>query len=808
MSEEEVSVQFGAETKGFDAGTKAAASSLGNVSDAVGKTERVFSDLNRGIMSHQKRLEDLNKEYQVIGRSANTAKGSFDSLASSFSGMNRQKVLTLQYTASDIVASLASGISPLTILMQQGGQVAQVFGAASLKIMGVGLAIGGAAYAVYDWWSAAQDAERATNQLNIALEATGKAVLSSDLQDEAKALARLPNVSKEAADQLIMGYSRAYNIGGDMIQGLTRLTIDFAAATGQEMGQAQKVLTRAFAEPAEGAKQLQHVFNDQLDPAIVNDIINMAKLGDVSGAQAKMFDLLNDKVKNAAENGLTDFDKQLNKVYNTLKDMGKEIKESWSGTSFMGFLSGGMVGTIGPQPDKKREKSAGEIQDEKEVLALIAAQEEANKKMERALELSRSVTSQEQERETIVRRIKDIQAQADVAKGRGNSSEYQTLLEGVEAYQEKLNKIDEAKARQAERAQKEAEREARQAAMSSDSQIQSLQRVEDEKYRTAEEMIRLQVSLKEIGLEEEYAALKENRERQYQADVIAMDRRRELWAKGSDEWRRITDEMAIAYEKYNQELMKLDERRIREVEQRNAKIQKEEEKAAKEAAKPWDKAFGVVEHSLDSMLEGILRGTQTTDEAIRRLAGNLVLSMINATTKGVLEWIKGEAMKTSATLTGNATRTSSDLAASAASSVGEKAAASGDIMMKASESAANVYESVSAIPYVGWIMAPAAAAAAFGAVAAFNSFEVGTNYVPTDMKAQIHEGERIVPKADNQRLMEAVEGGGSGGAQIHFHIKAMDGKDVKKFLAKNSKAIGKQMQGYLRSGGRIAMAGG
>jgi phage-related minor tail protein len=37
------------------------------------------------------------------------------------------------------------------------------------------------------------------------------------------------------------------------------------------------------------------------------------------------------------------------------------------------------------------------------------------------------------------------------------------------------------------------------------------------------------------------------------------------------------------------------------------------------------------------------------------------------------------------------------------------------------------------------------------------SFAVGTNYVPYDMKADIHEGERIIPKADNRALMDMLQ---------------------------------------------------
>lgn len=36
-------------------------------------------------------------------------------------------------------------------------------------------------------------------------------------------------------------------------------------------------------------------------------------------------------------------------------------------------------------------------------------------------------------------------------------------------------------------------------------------------------------------------------------------------------------------------------------------------------------------------------------------------------------------------------------------------------------------------------------------------FAVGTNYLPQDMVAVVHEGERIIPKADNRRLFEMLE---------------------------------------------------
>jgi hypothetical protein len=40
------------------------------------------------------------------------------------------------------------------------------------------------------------------------------------------------------------------------------------------------------------------------------------------------------------------------------------------------------------------------------------------------------------------------------------------------------------------------------------------------------------------------------------------------------------------------------------------------------------------------------------------------------------------------------------------------------------------------------------------ALAGIPSFDVGTNFVPYDMTANIHRGERIIPKADNAALLQ------------------------------------------------------
>jgi hypothetical protein len=66
--------------------------------------------------------------------------------------------------------------------------------------------------------------------------------------------------------------------------------------------------------------------------------------------------------------------------------------------------------------------------------------------------------------------------------------------------------------------------------------------------------------------------------------------------------------------------------------------------------------------------------------------------------------------------------------------------------------------------------AMSAAAAGYATLAALDQ---GTNYLPRDQIVQMHEGERVIPKADNTKLiqmMSTVSGGiGGGGGDIHLH---------------------------------------
>jgi TP901 family phage tail tape measure protein len=119
----------------------------------------------------------------------------------------------------------------------------------------------------------------------------------------------------------------------------------------------------------------------------------------------------------------------------------------------------------------------------------------------------------------------------------------------------------------------------------------------------------------------------------------------------------------------------------------------------------------------------------------------------------------------------------------------QKAFAMADAAIKIPQAAFSAYTAMVGIPFVGPVLAPIAAAAAV-AVGTQNlnsirsaktpSYAVGTDYVPSDMMANIHAGEAIIPAKQNQFLQsgdlvlgspDAVSNGGGSTNIINLNFE-------------------------------------
>lgn len=130
-----------------------------------------------------------------------------------------------------------------------------------------------------------------------------------------------------------------------------------------------------------------------------------------------------------------------------------------------------------------------------------------------------------------------------------------------------------------------------------------------------------------------------------------------------------------------------------------------------------------------------------------------------------------EAGKTAATTTGATTRAVTETTAAASSAAAQHAINANMVISYSGVAGAAGTASFAAAPWPIDMGAPAfgaAMAADAGSYAALAALDTGTNYLPRDMIVQAHEGERVIPKADNRQLMDALRVGGAGG-DVHLH---------------------------------------
>lgn len=285
------------------------------------------------------------------------------------------------------------------------------------------------------------------------------------------------------------------------------------------------------------------------------------------------------------------------------------------------------------------------------------------------------------------------------------------------------------------------------------------------------------------------------------------------------------------------------------------KVKGIQEQAAQATKQAWDTVFDGMENKLNSSLIGMLNGTTSWQQGLLRAATSVESTFLNLALKIPEDWAKGqlesllitdktqaqqtaatatgtaqrkalgatedsdlltqaadavahwlgmETAKTGATVAGNATRTASNVTSDAVSAVSTADTASSGIMDHAASAAAAVYDDVSQIPLVGWILAPVAAGAAFTAVAAYSSIASaagGWDKVPYDgAMTELHKDEMVLPAHLANPIRQAAanmnspaataagnvtpmvrapsygqsaggdgSGGGAGGGDIHLH---------------------------------------
>ena len=187
-----------------------------------------------------------------------------------------------------------------------------------------------------------------------------------------------------------------------------------------------------------------------------------------------------------------------------------------------------------------------------------------------------------------------------------------------------------------------------------------------------------------------------------------------------------------------------------------------------------DKAFDTFNQGFITMIEG----GQTFGRTMQKVWTEMATTVISASLRIIEQMIVNAAL--------------------------QKSIASATRLSDAEAAARHTYASASAIPYVGWIIAPVAAAAAFAAVLAFEKGGLIPGASGQAVPMIGHAGEMVLPQHISHfvQMAAANSSGGNSGRSINVtyapHLSAIDTKGMADMLRKNGEAFTDFFAGEMR----------
>ena len=269
-------------------------------------------------------------------------------------GTNLQILITAVDNASAALSQVSSELGSVATSAQSSTDSAsQSFSDLLESVRSTALQIGAAAGVAFAGLSAEIASASSTNEkmnmsltdIQTTLKNTGSSLPISDIQNFAKSL---EGVTLNSQQQIVQAAGLV--VGNKELQGSYQTVVTTAAdlaqhladLTGQtpDLTAATRALVAIMNDPTTAATRLARTYNIDLDAAQKKIITNMAKTGDVAGAQALLLKAVEDQIggvaqaaDNASGSGLTKLQNSMEDLQNTiggglnptLDDMWKKI---------------------------------------------------------------------------------------------------------------------------------------------------------------------------------------------------------------------------------------------------------------------------------------------------------------------------------------------------------------------------------------------------------------------------------------------------------------------------------------------------
>jgi len=233
---------------------------------------------------------------------------------------------------------------------------------------------------------------------------------------------------------------------------------------------------------------------------------------------------------------------------------------------------------------------------------------------------------------------------------------------------------------------------------------------------------------------------------------------------------------------------------------------------ARNIQRSYDRVFNQIGSTLTSSIMGMIQGTSTIRQLFQNLALQIVQLFVKAGVDMVMTWgatqarmlmqtVTGQASQTAAVTAGASAKVAAQTTGAVTGAAVEKTAALTTISTDAAKAAAGAYSSVVGIPIIGPVLAPAAAAVAYGAVAAFGSFDTGAWSIPHDQLAMVHAGEMIVPSrggiAEEFRSMLGGDMSGKREPSHTYNVNFVDTAGAKTFIRRYGEDLARAVSKHL-----------
>ncbi|KAB2803302.1 hypothetical protein F9L06_03855 [Brucella anthropi] len=215
----------------------------------------------------------------------------------------------LSYQMNDVVQSFMLGMPVQQIVLQQGPQIAQIYGGVgnTLKVVAAQatlgrVALGGVAAAALTGASAWNAYLKSVKEVSTAANGLGRSTAGSmqEMEAAAQAGAAAAGISVASARSMEAQFLRTGKIGSEHFEKLIGISKDFAVTFGMETQAAGKALSDMFADPEKAAQALFRQYG-LIDAATARQVTNLARSNRIAEAQGVLLAALPERLANATE---------------------------------------------------------------------------------------------------------------------------------------------------------------------------------------------------------------------------------------------------------------------------------------------------------------------------------------------------------------------------------------------------------------------------------------------------------------------------------------------------------------------------